>query len=124
MDEVRAGPGLAGSAVETFLSNTFSKVEEMGPLGPLYFGAIYVLAEVLIIPALPFTAAAGYLFGVAGGTAIVLTAATIAAGLSFLLGRTFLRWEKKERGGRINRGTKWYCSKLCRPGYVHHVIEY
>lgn len=63
----------------------------MGALGPVYFGAIYVLAEILIIPALPLSAAAGYLFGVAGGTAIVLASATIAAGVAFLLGRTFLR---------------------------------
>ena len=63
----------------------------MGPLGPLYFGAVYVLAEVVAIPAIPFTAAAGYLFGLAAGTAIVLASATIAAGFSFLLGRTLLR---------------------------------
>lgn len=63
----------------------------MGSLGPLYFGAIYIGAEILAIPALPFTAAAGYLFGVTGGTAVVLISATIAAGFSFLLGRTLLR---------------------------------
>jgi len=66
-------------------------VKSMGPLGALYFGAIYTVAEVLAIPAIPLTASAGYLFGVTEGTAIVLLSASIAASIGFLLGRTFLR---------------------------------
>ncbi|KAG5179712.1 snare associated Golgi protein-domain-containing protein, partial [Tribonema minus] len=57
----------------------------------LYFGLVYVVAEVLAIPALPLTASSGYLFGLAGGTAVVAISATIAAAIGFLLGRTFLR---------------------------------
>jgi len=66
-------------------------VKSMGPLGALYFGVIYTIAEVLAIPAIPLTASAGYLFGVTEGTAIVLLSASIAASIGFLLGRTFLR---------------------------------
>ncbi|CAM9145744.1 unnamed protein product, partial [Choristocarpus tenellus] len=42
-------------------------------------------------PALPLTASSGFLFGIKGGTAVVLVSATVAAGISFLLGRTLLR---------------------------------
>lgn len=66
-------------------------VQSMGPLGYLYFGGAYTLAEILAIPAIPLTASAGYLFGVRDGTAVVLVSATIAAGVSFIIGRTFLR---------------------------------
>eukprot|EP01083_Nonionella_stella_P096959 272565_1 len=66
-------------------------VEAMGPMGYAYFGAIYTVAEVLAIPAIPLTASAGYLFGVRDGTAVVLASASIAAAISFMIGRTFLR---------------------------------
>ncbi|CAM9764580.1 unnamed protein product [Chrysoparadoxa australica] len=74
-----------------YLSGAVDHIKELGPLGYFYFGALYVAAEILAIPAIPLTASSGYLFGVAGGTAIVLLSATIAAGISFLLGRTLLR---------------------------------
>lgn len=48
-------------------------------------------AEVLAIPAFPLTASSGYLFGLVPGTIIVLTSATIAATISFFIGRTFLK---------------------------------
>lgn len=73
------------------ISSTADKVEEMGPLGYAYFSAIYITAEILALPAIPLTASAGYLFGALPGTATVLFSATIAAGVSFLIGRTFLR---------------------------------
>lgn len=75
----------------TVLQSVADSVESMGPLGALYFGAVYTVAEVLAIPAIPLTASAGYLFGVQEGTAIVLLSGTISAAIGFLLGRTFLR---------------------------------
>lgn len=91
IDAAKAGPSAATTAAEAFLASSVTKIEQLGPVGAVYFGLLYVLAEVLIIPALPLTAAAGYLFGVAGGTAVVLVSATIAAAISFQLGRTLLR---------------------------------
>lgn len=91
LETAKAGPTAATAAIQAFLNGSIGRVEELGPLGPLYFGVLYVLAEVLIIPAVPLTAAAGFLFGVAGGTAVVLTSATIAAAISFQLGRTLFR---------------------------------
>lgn len=75
----------------TSLQLVAETVKSMGPLGALYFGVIYTIAEVLAIPAIPLTASAGYLFGVTTGTAIVLLSASIAASIGFILGRTFLR---------------------------------
>jgi uncharacterized membrane protein YdjX (TVP38/TMEM64 family) len=74
-----------------FLQDVIQNVESMGPDGALYFGLFYTIAEILCVPALPLTASAGYLFGLAKGTAVVLTAASVAAAISFLIGRTFLR---------------------------------
>jgi uncharacterized membrane protein YdjX (TVP38/TMEM64 family) len=79
-----ADPGAALEAV-------VETVQSMGPIGYLYFGGVYTVAEILAIPAIPLTASAGYLFGVRDGTAVVLVSATIAAAVSFLIGRTFLR---------------------------------
>jgi len=73
------------------LQSVVESVKSMGPLGAVYFGVMYVIAEVLAIPAIPLTASAGYLFGLKEGTAIVLLSASVAAGIGFLLGRTFLR---------------------------------
>lgn len=73
------------------LESVVATVESMGPAGALYFGVIYVVAEVLAIPAFPLTASAGYLFGTMQGTAVVLTSASIAAAVSFVIGRTILR---------------------------------
>lgn len=66
-------------------------VKSMGSTGPLYFGLVYTIAEILAFPALPLTMSAGYLFGVIQGTGIVLLSASIAAAVSFVIGRTILR---------------------------------
>mmetsp|Transcript_16514 Transcript_16514/g.24716 ORF Transcript_16514/g.24716 Transcript_16514/m.24716 type:complete len:282 (+) Transcript_16514:524-1369(+) len=73
------------------LEAVVNSVESMGPMGFFYFGAAYTIAEILAIPAIPLTASAGYLFGVRDGTIVVLFSASIAAAVSFLIGRTFLR---------------------------------
>lgn len=77
--------------VRSLLESVSDKVDGMGPLGLVYFSIIYIGLEVLALPAVPLTASAGYLFGPITGTITVLFSATIAAGISFYLGRTFLR---------------------------------
>ncbi|KAL3906251.1 MAG: hypothetical protein SGARI_004087 [Bacillariaceae sp.] len=54
------------------LDRVVESVNSMGPLGVVYFGVAYTIAEVLAIPAIPLTASAGYLFGPVEGTAVVL----------------------------------------------------
>jgi uncharacterized membrane protein YdjX (TVP38/TMEM64 family) len=73
------------------IESTVDKVADLGPLGYLYFSAVYIIAEILAIPAFPLTASSGYLFGLVPGTLIVLISATIAATISFYIGRTFLK---------------------------------
>jgi uncharacterized membrane protein YdjX (TVP38/TMEM64 family) len=73
------------------LQRVVESVNSMGPLGVVYFGVAYTIAEVLAIPAIPLTASAGYLFGPVEGTAVVLFSASIAAVISFAIGRTLLR---------------------------------
>ena len=76
-----------GAALERVVELT----DSMGTLGIVYFGVAYCIAEILAVPAIPLTASAGYLFGPVKGTAIVLLSASIAAGVSFQVGRTLLR---------------------------------
>eukprot|EP00531_Pseudo-nitzschia_arenysensis_P012782 CAMPEP_0116115498 /NCGR_PEP_ID=MMETSP0329-20121206/537_1 /TAXON_ID=697910 /ORGANISM="Pseudo-nitzschia arenysensis, Strain B593" /LENGTH=379 /DNA_ID=CAMNT_0003608931 /DNA_START=76 /DNA_END=1215 /DNA_ORIENTATION=+ len=82
--EILADPGTA-------LDNVVELTDSMGNLGMVYFGVAYCIAEILAVPAIPLTASAGYLFGPLKGTAVVLFSASIAAGVSFQIGRTLLR---------------------------------
>jgi uncharacterized membrane protein YdjX (TVP38/TMEM64 family) len=75
----------------TALDKVVELTDSMGTLGIVYFGIAYCIAEILAIPAIPLTASAGYLFGPVKGTAIVLLSASIAAAISFTIGRTLLR---------------------------------
>jgi uncharacterized membrane protein YdjX (TVP38/TMEM64 family) len=91
-------PALDIAAVGQFFQDPTAALEQvtelvasMGPAGPLYFSLVYILAEVLCIPAVPLTASAGYLFGVGTGTLVVLLSASTAASISFVIGRTLLR---------------------------------
>ena len=86
------------------LERTVTKIASLGPYGYLYFAAVYILAEVLAIPAMPLTASSGYLFGLFPGFLTVLTSATIGACISFFIGRTLLRgWALKIASG----SAKW-----------------
>jgi len=67
------------------------RVVQFGPLGPVYFFCVYVLAECMGIPATPLTLSSGLLFGLPLGAALVLSAGTLAACIGFALSRTLLR---------------------------------
>jgi uncharacterized membrane protein YdjX (TVP38/TMEM64 family) len=72
--------------------------------GPLAFIVVYALGTVLLLPASLLTVAGGLLFGVVGGSAVVLVGATVGAVASFLIGRVLGR-PAVERlvGARIDR---------------------
>ncbi|GMI17091.1 hypothetical protein TrLO_g13496 [Triparma laevis f. longispina] len=76
---------------KAFFTDAVTTIQNLGDLGYIYFSLIYIVAEILAIPAIPLTASAGYLFGTLKGTGIVLCSASVAAAVSFLIGRTFLR---------------------------------
>eukprot|EP00271_Cylindrocystis_brebissonii_P005734 TRINITY_DN17960_c0_g4_i1.p1 TRINITY_DN17960_c0_g4~~TRINITY_DN17960_c0_g4_i1.p1 ORF type:complete len:364 (-),score=36.31 TRINITY_DN17960_c0_g4_i1:723-1814(-) len=66
-------------------------IQELGPLGYVYFVAGYALLEMLAIPAIPLTMSAGLLFGIPTGTLLVSIAGTIAATGAFLIARYVAR---------------------------------
>jgi uncharacterized membrane protein YdjX (TVP38/TMEM64 family) len=55
------------------------------------FIALYVVATVCFVPGLPLTLAAGAIFGVAAGTALVSVGSTVGATAAFFIGRTVAR---------------------------------
>jgi uncharacterized membrane protein YdjX (TVP38/TMEM64 family) len=86
------------TTVETFIQNpqdtistSLESIKEMGPIGAVYFGLFYLIAETLAVPATPLALSAGYLFGFLQGFTIVLMAATAAACIGFFVGKTYLR---------------------------------
>jgi len=87
---LRALPELL-TAFQDILDQVPQRVEELGPLGPVYFFCVYVVAECLALPATPLTLSSGYLFGLPLGCAVALAGGTVAAGIGFLLSRTLLR---------------------------------
>jgi uncharacterized membrane protein YdjX (TVP38/TMEM64 family) len=68
----------------------------LGPLAAVAYGALYFAATVLLVPALPLTLGAGFLFGPVKGSILVSLASTAAAAVAFLLARTVAR-KKVER---------------------------
>lgn len=59
----------------------------MGAWGMLVFGAVYVLATVLLIPGSAITLASGLIFGLLWGTVVASIASTTGAALAFLVAR-------------------------------------
>ncbi|MFV2104477.1 TVP38/TMEM64 family protein [Micromonospora sp. LOL_024] len=80
------------------------RVAATGVWAPLLFTAGYAVGTVLLVPGVLLTTAAGALFGVVGGSVVVLVGATLGAVASFLLGRLLGR-PAVERlvGGRLQR---------------------
>lgn len=65
-------------------------------LAGLAFVALYVVATVAFVPGLPLTLAAGALFGVVEGSALVSIGSTLGASAAFLAGRTVARdWVRR-----------------------------
>ena len=86
------------------LDRTVAKIASLGPYGYLYFAMVYIIVEVLAIPAMPLTASSGYLFGLFPGFLTVLLSATVGSCISFFIGRTLLReWDLKMTSG----SAKW-----------------
>jgi uncharacterized membrane protein YdjX (TVP38/TMEM64 family) len=69
----------------------FAWIDGLGAWGPAAFIAGYALATVALVPGSLLTLAAGAIFGVTKGTAIVLVAATLGASLAFLVARYLAR---------------------------------
>ncbi len=77
--------------VQELLDGMQRWLDGVGPAGVIVFAAVYVLAALLFVPGSVLTAAAGALFGLAGGTAVVSVASTLAAAIAFLVARYLAR---------------------------------
>lgn len=65
-------------------------VKNAGPMGYVVYALGYALIA-LVFPGSVLTIGAGAIFGIVGGTLVVLTGATLTATIAFLLARTVLR---------------------------------
>jgi uncharacterized membrane protein YdjX (TVP38/TMEM64 family) len=96
---------LAGEPILRFLT----AIETAGAAAPILFASLYVLAVVALVPGSILTLAAGAMFGVVTGVAIVFVAAVAGASLAFLIARYLARpaVERRlthdERFARIDR---------------------
>ncbi len=66
-------------------------IASLGPAGFVLYAAVYVAVTVLLLPAWLMTIAAGFLFGLVPGAAVVWPGATIGAAASFLIARYLAR---------------------------------
>jgi len=66
-------------------------LRDMGPAGIALFILIYVLAAIVLLPAVPLTMAAGFACGPVEGLLVASPASLAAARAAFLLARTALR---------------------------------
>lgn len=90
------------------------QVDDLGPAGPVAYTFVYTVLELVIIPAIPLTMAAGALFGVAPGVVVVSLASTAAAALGFLITRYAAR-DKVCRvlPGQTHAARLVWCSRSC-----------
>lgn len=86
--------------VRALLRDALDAIARLGPLGPVLFIAVYIVAAVLFIPGSALTLGAGALFGVVWGSIYVSVASTLGATAAFLVGRYFARgWVAKKIEG-------------------------
>jgi uncharacterized membrane protein YdjX (TVP38/TMEM64 family) len=70
------------------LASFLDWVHGIGPWGAVLFAAAYVPAAVLLVPGSLLTLGAGFVFGLAKGTAIVSLGSTAGAAAAFVVGRS------------------------------------
>ncbi len=73
------------------IDNVVSWIRDAGALGMVAYAAVYIIATVSLIPAIPLTAAAGFLYGPIAGTALVSASSVVGATCAFVIGKTFAR---------------------------------
>ena len=89
------------STVADTLLLLFAWVDENRSISWLVFIVFYVMATVLVLPGSLLTLAAGFLFGLGYGFAIVSLASTLGATCAFLVGRFLARdWVAASWGHR------------------------
>ena len=76
------------------------RIRGAGATGVFIFMAVYVVAEVALVPGSVLTMAAGFAYGPIRGLLVASPASVLAATIAFILGRTALRgWVQKKISG-------------------------
>ncbi len=81
----------AGPRLASLIPAGVAVIRDLGPLAPVLFILVYVVAVVAFVPASFLTMAAGALFGLGRGIAYDLAGATLGATAAFLLSRHVAR---------------------------------
>lgn len=115
--------GLAGvvafRAEGTGLAALREAVDSLGPGGPVVFAVVYAAAVTVMLPASPFTVAAGVVFGPLVGTMTALVGATVGATGAFAVGRVIGRSAVEQVGGRQVAALDRY---LARRGFASLLV--
>lgn len=74
-------------AAQRLLRDAVAWCRDAGPLGVVVYGALYTASTVLVFPAAVLTAAAGWAWGLTGGTVIVLGVSLVADWIPFAIAR-------------------------------------
>ena len=82
---------IAGRSAIESIPRLADWVSGNGAVGSLLFGLGYIAAVVAFVPGSLLTMAAGAIFGLASGTALVFVAATLGASAAFLISRYLAR---------------------------------
>jgi uncharacterized membrane protein YdjX (TVP38/TMEM64 family) len=83
--------------VKQWLGAALTWAAAHGEPSALFFLALYVLATVCLVPGLILTLAAGAIFGLARGVALVSAGSVLGASAAFFIGRTFAREWTQQR---------------------------
>jgi uncharacterized membrane protein YdjX (TVP38/TMEM64 family) len=87
--------------LQQLLRNALAWMSDLGPLAPLLFVGLYIVACVLLLPGAILTLGAGVVFGVLHGSIAVSIGATLGATCAFLVGRYLARdWVTKRICGQ------------------------
>ena len=76
---------------EDLLKSVLRWIGGLGPLGPLIFIGVYIVAPVLFFPGIILSIGAGTVFGLLAGSIYVSIGATLGATCAFLVGRYVAR---------------------------------
>ncbi|MEB3272311.1 MAG: TVP38/TMEM64 family protein [Prochlorothrix sp.] len=101
-----ADPGVGTTLIQSIqgaLVHALATIQDLGPLGPIAFIALYIIATVAFLPGSIVTLGAGVVFGVAAGSVYVFVGATLGAIAAFLVGRYLARgWVEGKISGDPN----------------------
>lgn len=77
--------------LQEWLKALDERIEGMGFFGGVLYAAVYVAASLVFVPGSILSLVAGYVFGIAGGMAVVWAGTTAAAAAGFLVARHLAR---------------------------------